>query len=178
MTQAPSALFLRHRPLAHSIAGAYYLPGGDDDDVRQEALIALWVAARGFDREFGVPFSTFARLVIHRRLGTAVRFATRGKHRMLTESVREVELEDGPAPAVELLVEPHGDQVEQLMQRDEVRRIVEVIGGMTDLERTAIVGHVFEGRSYQALVDEGPFRDYTQVDNALQRAREKLREAA
>ena len=50
----------------------------DPDDVRQEALIALWEAARAHDKT-KAPFPPFARLVIKRRLRDRLQAATRQK---------------------------------------------------------------------------------------------------
>lgn len=72
------ALWTQHRPIARGIARDYRIPGLEQQDVAQEALIALWVAARGFDPEKGA-FPPFARTVIHRHLGTLLRAALREK---------------------------------------------------------------------------------------------------
>lgn len=72
------ALWTKHRPIALAISTEWYIPGLDADDVRQEALIALWEAARCHDRDKG-PFPAFARLVIGRRLSDLLQAATRQK---------------------------------------------------------------------------------------------------
>ena len=50
MTPVP-ARWTKHRPIALGLAREYRVPGMDPDDVRQEALIALWEACRAYDRE-------------------------------------------------------------------------------------------------------------------------------
>lgn len=72
------ALWTKNRGIALGIAPEWRIPGLDPDDVRQEALIALWEAARCHDREKG-PFPPFARLVIQRRLRDLLQAATRQK---------------------------------------------------------------------------------------------------
>ena len=77
MTAVP-ALWTKHRPIALAIARDWRIPGMDPDDVRQEALIALWEACRCHDKEKG-PFPPFARLVIGRRMRDLLQAATRQK---------------------------------------------------------------------------------------------------
>ena len=71
-------LWTKHRNIAVSVAGEWRIPGMDADDVRQEALIALWESARAHDKAKG-PFPPFARLVINRRLRDRLQAATRMK---------------------------------------------------------------------------------------------------
>lgn len=72
------ALWTKHRPIALAIAPEWRIPGLEPDDVRQEALIALWEAARCHDQAKG-PFPPFARLVIGRRMRDLLQAATRQK---------------------------------------------------------------------------------------------------
>lgn len=84
------ALYSKHLGIAVGQARSFYLPGGDRDDVLQEARIGLWQACRRYDPEQG-PFAPFARSVIHRHLASRLRTATRGKHLLLTEAARDVD---------------------------------------------------------------------------------------
>lgn len=87
MSDAP-ALYQRNTDLARLIAGDFRLPGHDRDDVHQEARIALWEAARCYDKTRG-PFRPFARLVITRRLTDLVRAATCQARRAHTVPLHE-----------------------------------------------------------------------------------------
>jgi RNA polymerase sigma factor (sigma-70 family) len=100
-----SALWTRHRPLAYGIARDYFLPGAERQDVEQEALVGLWIAAKEWDRAKGASFRTFARVVIERRLASLVRTATAEKNRVLTDSERDTaQLELFEAPDLERVV--------------------------------------------------------------------------
>ena len=72
------ALWTKNRTIALAIATEWRIPGMDPDDVRQEALVALWEAARAHDKTKG-PFPPFARLVVKRRLRDRLQAATRQK---------------------------------------------------------------------------------------------------
>ena len=147
----------KHRPLARAVAGEFYVPGAGRDDVEQEALIGLWVAARTFDRERNASFPSFARLVIRRRLSSILKAALREKHMVLTGAARdEVQIEGGTEP----------DRV--VIARDRLQRLVVAVSELSPLERAA-VAHVSSGHAY---------RHDKQIDNAITRARKKLREVA
>jgi RNA polymerase sporulation-specific sigma factor len=162
----------QHIGLAYTVADSYFLPGGDRDDLRQEALIGLWHATLGYQPELAPGgFVPFARLCIERQVLTAVKSATRRKHRALTYSMREARSDEGELlPIVDLL--PGRCPFESLEARDQVRALVAAARRLSSLERAALIS-VLNGDPYTA----GKVRDKS-VDNAVQRARQKLRDAA
>lgn len=144
------ALWTKHRPLALMLARDYHLPGSDADDVRQEALIALWEAARTHDPARS-SFPYWARTVIRRHLADCVRVATSGRARLLTDAVRDdtkIESFDHPG-------------------RDEVRAIVGAAASLSAPERAALV-RIIDGTPLEGKAD----------DNLRYRVRRKLRDAA
>lgn len=70
------AMFTAQRKAALAIAAEWSIPGMDPDDVRQEALVALWVAAGKHDPERG-PWPPFARLSIKARMRDLLQHANR-----------------------------------------------------------------------------------------------------
>lgn len=154
-------------PLAYVISRGYFIPGGDRDDVRQEALIGLWVACRDWDPARG-SFKPFAVMVIRRRLATAVKVATAGKHRCLTDAARTAVVDADVADAVDEIAAGH--TTEDIVEaRARLAATVAVVRDrLTEPERRAVVG-LLDGRAY---VEIGPKK---RVDNALWRARRKLR---
>lgn len=151
-----AADWLKHRGLARSLARRYFLPGGDADDLEQEALIALWVAARNYDPDSGVPFEAFAALLIRRRLWTAIKTANRGSHRMISDAYRVLDDTTG-AYTFDELVEA----------REELREITSRMGLLTELEAAAV--------AISANGFHRPGGILKTHDNALQRAKRKLR---
>ncbi|WP_020469436.1 sigma-70 family RNA polymerase sigma factor [Zavarzinella formosa] len=65
--EAARRLFLENMRLAFRIAGDFLQRGYDLDDLKQEALIALWDAARWFKPDIR-PFNIWAGLCIRKRL--------------------------------------------------------------------------------------------------------------
>jgi RNA polymerase sporulation-specific sigma factor len=164
-------LWTKNRPIAYGIARDFYIPGADRDDVTQEALIALWVAARDYQPESG-PFRSFAALVIKRRLGSCVKMAQTYKHAALSTAVRTILSEDGDRQEIAGLL-PYLHQVTDVVEdRERLALIIAAIkSDLTEFERECIVG-IASGKGYLEL---GP---YKKVDNALFRARRKLKLAS
>lgn len=115
------ALWTKHRPLASAVASGYRISGLDRDDTRQEALIALWIAARSHDPAVG-HFPPYARTLIHRRLTDLLRTATREKRRAVIVELVDVEQSE------------HG--------REQLRAIVALLPTLTVLERQAVAAQL------------------------------------
>lgn len=144
------ALWTKHRPIAYAIARDYFIPGADRDDVRQEALIGLWIAARAYKKEKG-PFPAFARVVVQRHLKDRVKAANRPKARLLTDADRTAEIADRTADETDT----------------QLSLLVDALPTLSELERRALAASL----NGQPITSK-------QQDNALQRARTKLRRAA
>lgn len=164
----PLDLLADHRSLPALVGRDYFIAGSDTDDVEQEAFIALWEAARSFRPELGVPFEAFARDVIRRRLADAITRAERLKHRPLSYALRSTTGEDGgPIDPIDLVSSRAPSTEDRVIELEELREIVARILGLTTLERRSIV---------RAINGLGPADKAD--DNALWRARRKLRSAA
>lgn len=145
-----AALWTAHRPLAKSIARGYFLPGADQEDVQQEALIALWEASRSYQPDKGSSFRSFAKLVIERRLNSCVRTANRPGRLVLTRSSRNLDLQRSR---------------EEQAARDRLWEVVEASQTLSLAERAAVQAYV-----------TGTYDSYDRkMENALYRARKKLR---
>ena len=65
-------LLARYRPARRQISRRYFLPGGERDDLFQEATIGFWKAIRDYRPETRVPFEHFVDLCVDRQLITAI----------------------------------------------------------------------------------------------------------
>jgi RNA polymerase sporulation-specific sigma factor len=157
--------------LADICSHPFYLPNADREDIRQEAAVALVEAARCYQPGHGVPFRTFARHVIRRRLIDKVKHDRR-QRRHTTQPVLHLDKtigEDGGEPMTLHDILPAAGNVSDLAEaRSELARIQHAMARLTDLERHAIAtvanGYVYHGDK--------------KTDNAAQRGRRKLRDAA
>lgn len=151
------------------MARGWYLPGADDDDVRQVARIAAWESTRCYRPELGVPAAAWARFVIGRRLRQALTTARRRKHGPLTDAVVvAIDAAGDLVALLELVPDQSPDVLEVLDQRERLGRLVAAMPSLSELERSALAD-VVSGRATA--------RTSKRVDNALQRARGKLRAA-
>lgn len=142
------ALWTKHRGLARAIASSYYAHGHERQDLEQEALIGLWVAAREYDPARG-KFVPFARIVIDRRLKELVRKANQPANRAFYEAERETD---------------HGQTVEYEEEASgQLRLVLSRLCLLTPLERTAL-----------ATMLNGELGCNKSYYNALDRARRKL----
>jgi RNA polymerase sporulation-specific sigma factor len=162
---------VEHGWLARHIASAYFLPGYDRDDLDQEAMLALLDAHRRYNPAIG-EFRPFAGVVIRRRLVTLLKLGNSKRQRLFNGALRVVHIDGEQHDAVDLAADPQADPVEQLALREELSRIRQAARALTPLELRCL-GVIVGGGSY---ADTGvPFKS---VDNAVQRARMKLRDAA
>lgn len=145
-----TALWTKHRPIALAIARDYRIPHLDPDDVRQEALVALWEATSRCDPARG-PFPALARTIIHRHLADLLEAATR-----LKRTARFDHEADPPAPDA-------ADARATLALILEARRL-----RLSPLEQDALADHLNGVRATSSKCHE----------NALTRARRKLKDAA
>ncbi len=100
---AVGELLRRHEGLVLSVARKYFVPGGDHQDVRQQAMIGFWKAVRDYSESAGAAFPSFARTCMQRQVITAVKAANRMKHAPLTTADRiahhDAESSDDGVPA-------------------------------------------------------------------------------
>jgi len=122
--EAVNELLRRHEGLIMSVARRYFVPGGDHEDVRQQAMIGFWKAVRDYTGGAGASFPSFARTCMQRQVITAVKAANRMKHSLLNQADRiahhdaEHDDEDRGASAVQLPSVSHERSVVERMDMD------------------------------------------------------------
>lgn len=162
-----------HADIAYRAAGRVYLPGADKSDVQQEALIGLLVAARDYDGS--TPFRHYATVVVVRRwLISAIKRHNRLRQNPLTQAVRWGETDEGEPIAVTEVLPGGRDPVDVLIERERVDAVRAAFRELSPLEREWLV-HAANGGEY-ASNQAG--RRNKQAENAVDRARAKLRRAA
>jgi RNA polymerase sporulation-specific sigma factor len=175
---ATRLLLERYRNVVRAKARGYFLVGGDIEDVEQEGLIGLYKAIRDYRPDREASFRAFADLCIGRQIMTAIKTATRQKHRPLNAYVSistPQRRPDGEDERFEEVVDDPG-------ARDPADQVV-AAQGLNDMQRTMAamlsglevqVLHLYvEGRSYQEI-GERLGRHAKSIDNALQRIKRKL----
>ncbi len=139
------------------------------DDIIQEGLIGLLGAVDTFDEERGVSFETYAIACIDNRIYSALRQDSRKKNLPLNSSLSLSENEDS---SLEVLVTQSLEDL--VILREEVSAVLEQIHEDLSSFEKKVLALYLEGYSYLAiseLLSSSP----KSVDNALQRARRKLK---
>jgi RNA polymerase sporulation-specific sigma factor len=154
---ALNTLLERYRRFARAKARTYFLVGADADDIEQEGMIGLYKAARDFRFDRQASFRAFAELCVTRQVITAVKAATRQKHRPLNQyvSISGVRGSDEASErSVEDLLDDHrvADPADEVLSRERMARM---------------------RQSYQEIGDQLG-RHVKSIDNALQRIKRKL----
>jgi RNA polymerase sporulation-specific sigma factor len=168
---ALGTLVARYLPVAQRAGRRWYLAGGDRDDVEQEALIGLCEAVRDYDPEQGTSFRSFAELCVSRQVLTAVRGATRHKHRPLNRSVPLTPLSDDAIdlrPALAAVADPAEAVVDRVGIDD---ALASLSARLSPLERQ-VLALCLERRSY-GEIGRRLGRPPKAVDNAVQRIKRK-----
>jgi RNA polymerase sigma factor (sigma-70 family) len=144
------------------------LPDGDSDDLKQVARIALWDAVRSYDSARGLPFATYAAIVIRRALTARRRAARRPSREVLN---RAIPLED----AVSIL-DTTSDPHRIVSGRRDLLRLVEAVDkDLSPLEARALAGQLND-RPMREIADACQ-TNIKSIDNARTRAHRKLRAA-
>ncbi len=134
----PWQVAIDNRGLAYALARKFLNCGLEIDDLVQEGLIGLWMAATKFDPSRGVPFSSFSRFHMLYCMRMGIYRCGRWSQR-----AREVVDIEAPEPP-----EVIGD--------DECELIGRAINTLTDREKTVILLHYgFKGRFPQFYCEIG-----------------------
>ena len=94
---AEAQLLDLYEPMVRRITGSLYLPGGEREDLAQEARLGILAAIRTWDPDRSVPFRCFAWLCAVREARMAVSAARAAKHQPLNRarSLQSPIAEDG-----------------------------------------------------------------------------------
>lgn len=172
----------RYKNLVRYKASSMFILGGDEQDLIQEGMIGLVKAVRDYDFGRDASFATFADLCISRQIYNAIQASGRLKNLPLNDYVSltaESETEDGNKDRV--LVEniagnPEFQPEEIVISQenvDEINRYIEE--KLTKSERDVFRLHItgLPTSRIAAILAMEP----KSADNALQRAKSKLKKA-
>lgn len=173
---AQQALIQRYRGFACSKGRGYFIAGGDDDDIVQEALIGLYKAVRDYQPDRPSSFRAFAELCITRQLLTAIKTARRQKHWPLNQYVSISAERDEPGePSVEHLLADAGpsDPADHVVGGEDARATGQAVAAMLSRLEAEVLRLLVEGKSYEEIGAQVGRRAKS-VDNALQRIKRKV----
>lgn len=176
---AMDRLIERYRGFVRMKASAYFLAGGESEDLVQEGLIGFYKAVRDYRVDREASFRSFAELCVTRQIITAIKTAARNKHTPLNTYVSFSHTRAGASGDQEMSLaevlpgDPVIDPITQVISSEELRSLVECLGeSLSDLE-SGVLTMYLEGRSYEEIAGRLDCTPKT-VDNALQRVKRKV----
>jgi RNA polymerase sigma-H factor len=169
-------LLAAYEPMARGIAMTHFMPGGERDDLAQQARLGVLGAIHAWDPSRRVPFRSFAWLRAVREARMAVGAARAGKHQPLNgaHTLHAIAGEDGHAleDTLEATARSDSDPVAKALARERLRAVLSRAGALTDLERRALALSANDVSYRECAARLGV--EERAVNNALQRARRKL----
>lgn len=164
---AMNELISAFAPTVESIASGYVgrCPMTRSDLI-QEGMIGLLGSVYGYDPDEGVRFETFATVCISNRIKSVVRNQLRSKHMPLNGyvDIDGVEISDDMSdPQTMIIMQERFEDLSESIEKK-----------LTDLEKDVLRLHI-GGHNYSSIAEMLSI-SVKSVDNALQRARKKLKE--
>lgn len=171
---AEAELTLRYRPLVRSLMRRFFMPGHDRADLEQEAMIGLLKAIRSYDRRLDPSFENHLTRCVRNRIMSAVRSATRKRHRLLNEAASLDCFRWNHKAAVydPVSYEPGPEDV--VVRRLTLEHTFELArAALSTLERDVLIARAL-GFTYDEITSVTGFSS-KQTENLLYRARTKLK---
>jgi len=170
-------LLNKYKNFVRAKARSYFLIGADREDIVQEGMIGLYKAIRDFRVTKLTSFRAFAEMCITRQIITAIKTATRQKHKPLNSYVslnKPVFDEDSDRTLIDIVASAKISNPEEIIIGREDFSIIEskMSRLLSPLEMQVLRKYI-EGKSYFEVADELK-RSVKSIDNALQRVKNKL----
>lgn len=158
-------------------ARAYFLVGGDEEDIIQEGLIGLYEAIKDYSPYKQASFKTFADICITRQILNAIKTASRQKHIPLNTYVslnKPMFEEDSEKSFMDILEGRNEDDPEAIYINAEM---IHEIGRAIRLNLSefefSVLQLYLQGEGYGSIAKSLRKEDKA-IDNAIQRIRKKL----
>ncbi len=174
--EAVEYLLKKYRRIVLACVRNYYLPGAEKEDLIQEGMIALYHAIKGYNYKH--PFPAFAKTCIARRMCTVVRLYLSQKHEALSNAffLEKPIYENETETFLDRVHDKNADPCDLIAVKDEINEMLNnVQKNLSCLERQALKLYC-DGLQYQEIASVLGVKEKS-VDNALQRAKRKLRSA-
>lgn len=177
--KAEDFLLKKYKDFVRSKARAYFLVGGDSDDLIQEGMIGLYNAIGHYDESMASSFMTYAAICINNKLISAVSADGRQKNAPLNGYVSiysSITDETGEEASLsDVLPDTENINPEAIILNEEQEKITinRLLGKLSALEKE-ILSYYMEGMSYSEIA-KLIGKTEKSVDNAIQRIRLKMR---
>ena len=177
--KAEDFLLKKYKDFVRSKARAYFLVGGDSDDLIQEGMIGLYNAIGHYDESMASSFMNYAAICINNKLISAVSADGRQKNAPLNGYVSiysSITDETGEEASLsDVLPDTENINPEAIILNEEQEKLTinRLLGKLSALEKE-ILSYYMEGMSYSEIA-KLIGKTEKSVDNAIQRIRLKMR---
>lgn len=163
-------LYSRYNTTIRSVARAYFLVGGDEEDLCQEGLIGLFSAVNGYDEDKlgSSSFKTYANKCIKSRIINAITRARADKHRALNDSVSIQEVIENESETCAYSPE------EKIIGEEGVKELINDIKLILSPFEQEVLDLYVVGEKYTEIAQKLG-KSPKSVDNAIQRIKEKAK---
>ena len=175
-SRATGTLMSRYKGMVRSRARSMFILGGDSEDLIQEGMIGLYNAIRDYSPDRNASFRTFAELCITRQVLTAIKAATRTKHKPLNDYVSfssEAGESDGISLEDQIEDDSPTDPEEIVIESESFRQLMGRISSFLSSYENKVLKLYLDGHSYSSIA-ETLGKPPKSIDNALQRIKSKL----
>ena len=174
--QALEHIIIRYRNFVYSKAKKFFLVGSEPDDLIQEGMIGLYEAVKNFQDE-KASFKAFAGVCIKRKMISAVKTATRNKHKPLNSYIsldKNAYDTEGESVLIDAVSPKYPQNPEAIViDKENLNGIENKINRTLSKLELEVLMYYLDGYSYQQIAEKID-RDVKAVDNAIQRIKRKI----
>lgn len=169
-------IIVRYRNFVYKKAKKFFLIGSDEDDLIQEGMIGLYEAVKNF-KDGKASFQSFAGICVKRQMISAIKSATRNKHKPLNSYIsldKNIYDSDNDTAFIDSILEGSPKNPEAIIIDKEDFDGIEnkINNSLSELELKVLI-YYLDGYSYQQI-GEKIDKDVKAVDNAIQRIKKKI----
>lgn len=167
----------KYENFVKSKAKSYFLIGADREDIYQEGMIGLFKAMRDFKADKLSSFKAFAELCITRQIITAIKTASRQKHKPLNTyiSINKPLYDEESEKTLEdtLVLNKIYDPEEIVVSKEKLKILQDEMNESLSSLELEVLTYYLSGKSYHEIAIKLQ-RQAKSIDNALQRVKRKL----
>lgn len=171
-SDASNILIERYKSLATARARSYFLIGGEEQDLIQEGMIAIFNAINSFSGKSN--FKSYVFTCINNRIFTVIKTFSRMKNQPLNNYISLSGFIDGDLDKTDIIIDETFGPEERFINGESVRELHSVINNALSKYELTILSYYLNGDTY-AVISSKLNKDIKSIDNALQRIRKKLR---
>ncbi len=174
--KAEKYLYARYSFVIKKVVSAFFILGGDKDDLFQEAMIGFINAVKSFNFDTTNNFRSYAELCIRRQIISAIRKSRGYEKNLLNSSISIYECfsdnsEDNLIEKLEDLSCPNPENV--IIKKEQMNNLREIQSKILSKFEQDVLAEYQSGKTYEEI-SIALDKDVKAIDNALQRIKLKI----